>query len=237
MQADFIITSALNTRFGVFSADQRLEQTFETIRSIRSKLPDSRIFLVEMGGIQPSAEQVAALASCVDRLLVYSGNRDVRSLYEGTNNWDVVKNVTEISCLNAALTDLTKLGVFKKPSRVFKISGRYRLSEDFATERFVDWLDGIYVRRRYASHFSEQLTGGIRFQYMSRLWSWPSSFNEVIEQTLRTGLQYILALLSQGGYCDVEHVLFNFLPKALVIELDKIGVEGRIGPNGVYVRD
>ena len=43
----FVVTSAINSKFGVFSPEQRLTQTLDTIKSIKAKLPTAKIFVME----------------------------------------------------------------------------------------------------------------------------------------------------------------------------------------------
>jgi len=50
-------------------------------------------------------------------------------------------------------------------------------------------------------------------------------------------LAYIGQRVSQGGYADIEHVLYKFLPQELVQELPVLGVEGFIAPNGVPIKN
>ena len=90
----FMITSAINTKFGVYSSEQRLEQTLATIASVRKHVPDARIFLLEMAGLPLSAEQAATLGARVESVLDFTGDPDLVGLYNSTDNWDVVKNVT-----------------------------------------------------------------------------------------------------------------------------------------------
>ena len=44
-------------------------------------------------------------------------------------------------------------------------------------------------------------------------------------------------VLTVGGYCDIEHMLFKFLPKDLVTEVARVGVQGNIAPNGQPIID
>ena len=55
-----IVTSAINTKFGVYSSDQRLAQTLDTIASIRTRIPGCTIFLLEISGV--SKENAAMIA-------------------------------------------------------------------------------------------------------------------------------------------------------------------------------
>ena len=72
---------------------------------------------------------------------------------------------------------------------------------------------------------------------MARLWSWPAAQTERVIQVYNDSLSYIGQRVSQGGYADIEHVLYKFLPPDLVQELSVLGVEGFIAPNGVPIKN
>lgn len=72
---------------------------------------------------------------------------------------------------------------------------------------------------------------------MSRLWSWPADQTQTVIDTYQEGLVFIAEVFASGGYCDIEHMLFKFLPANLVTEVDLVGVRGNIAPNGMAIRD
>ena len=235
----FMITSAINTKFGVYSAQQRLDQTLATIASVRQHVPDARIFLLEMAGLPLAAEQAAALSANVDSLLDFTGDPDVVGLYNSTDNWDVVKNVTEVMCFSKALTRLYRDTIkFENTDRVFKLSGRYQLNKEFD----LSWYDNyktqhlITVGASRRSQFPYATTL-VERQYMSRLWSWPTKLTDEVIDVYNRGLVYMSERLDQGGYVDIEHMLYKFLDPAKLIEKQIVGLEGNIAPNGAAVRD
>jgi hypothetical protein len=72
---------------------------------------------------------------------------------------------------------------------------------------------------------------------MSRLWSWPAGLSSEILNSYKTGFTYIKNQISRGRYCDIEHMLYKYLPEHLLSQVDSIGVEGLLGPNGILVKD
>lgn len=235
----FIITSAINTKFGVYSSAQRLAQTLNTIKSIRERAPGSKIILLEMAGIPLSNEQTTILQNSVDNLLDFTSDPSVTSLYNSTDNWDVVKNVTEVSCFANALQKLTEnTNVLDNCQRIFKVSGRYVLTDKFDISLYAQYSTEhmIIVSKRRKSQFPLETTQ-TEYQYMSRAWSWPAKLTPEIIDNYNLGLQFMAARLSAGGYIDIEHMLYRFLDANKVLELESVGVEGNIGPNGTLVRD
>jgi hypothetical protein len=72
---------------------------------------------------------------------------------------------------------------------------------------------------------------------MSRLWSWPVGLTTEVINVYQEGFSYIAERIAAGGYCDIEHMLFKFLPHEYIYEVAKTGVCGNIGPNGMRVDD
>jgi hypothetical protein len=116
------------------------------------------------------------------------------------------------------------------------MSGRYVLNDEFNLDVYKQHSDRIIIGPKHTSQFPYEMTG-IKLQYMARLWSWPAALTERIIQVYTDSLNYIGERVSQGGYADIEHVLYKFLPEELVTELPVLGVEGSIAPNGVAIRN
>lgn len=235
----FLITSALNTKFGVFSKDQRLEQTLATIESIKQKIPSAKVVLLEMGAISLTDIQRTTLLQQVDRMIEFSSDTSVQNLYHSTDNWDIVKNVTEVTCFANAMRQLQSENYLDDVQRIFKISGRYKLTKDFDINLYntSQYQDMIVLSKSRNSQFSSKLTGGITQQFMSRLWSWPVNLNEEIIAAYDQFLAYMFERIQAGGYADVEHTLYKFLDHTKILQVDRVGIAGRIGPNGLAVED
>lgn len=237
MKALFILTSALNTKFGVYNNEQRLQQTLDSIASIKRYAPGAKIAVVEMAGVPPTEDQTRAIQAQVDYYLNYSNEPDVQDIYNSTENWDIVKNTTEVMVFSNALGVLINQGVIDQFDRIFKMSGRYCLTERFDFSFYNTIPDRIVVLARKNSQFSPQVTGGITQQYMSRLWSWPANKTTDVITAYNDGFVAMAQRLAEGGYFDIEHMLFTYLPANLVTEVSKVGVQGLLGPNGVAIED
>ena len=235
MNHAFMITSAVNTKFGVYTSEQRLQQTIETIASVKQHVPDASIFLIEMAAIPLTAAQRNTLEPLVSQIVDFDDNEDVKAIFL-SENWDLVKNTTEVMCFRMTLEQLQGAGAFEGIDRIHKLSGRYQLSNNFDVKRYEQYPDKIVTTHPYASQFPLQLTQ-VTNQYMSRLWSWPTSLMAEVLDVYEQGLDYIAGRIAAGGYCDIEHMLFKFLPQQHIQEFDKVGVKGNIGPNGAPVDD
>ena len=231
----FIVTSAVNSKFGVYSPDERTEQTITTLKNIRERVPNAKIVVMECGGTPPTDDQIKLLVQHSDYLLNFSKDPDVQAIYI-SDNWDLVKNSTEIMCFARALRECAERGVFADVDRVHKMSGRYVLNNDFNLDIYEQYADKIVIGPKYKSQFPFEITG-IELQYMARLWSWPIAQNDRVIQVYDDSLNYIGERVAQGGYADIEHVLYKFLPPELVQEIPLLGVEGSIAPNGTAIKN
>jgi hypothetical protein len=232
MKTVYLITSAINTRFGVYNTEQRIVQTIKTIESIRKADPHAYIILIEMGGVTMPDEQKALLQSRVNSVVDYSHDQIVKDIYKN-DNWDVVKSSTELLCFGTTLKALKDK--FKDYDRFVKVSGRYELTEDF--DLSAHNTDKIVFAKHRKSQFVPTVTEGRNYQYMSRCWSFPKSELNYIADLFPEMLKDMLDIVNRGGYLDIEHLLYDAIDKDKVKEVEKIGVTGNIGPNGVKVDD
>jgi hypothetical protein len=236
----FLVSSAINTKFGVFDSEQRLTQTIATIQSIKQRVPAANICLIEMGAIELTQDQRQQLREHATAIVEFANDEAVQSLYHSTDNWDIVKNVTEVMCFSKCLKNLAPISKeFVTADRIFKISGRYTLNDKFDIDFYEDpsVKNMIVVGKRKNSQFGQMVTGGVDQQFMSRLWSWPKSQTEEISLVYDRSLINMGERIQQGGYIDIEHSLFKFLNHSKLVEKDTLGINGRIGPNGQAVED
>jgi hypothetical protein len=231
----FIVTSAVNSKFGVYSPEERTAQTIATLDNIRERVPGCKIVVMECGGTPPTNDQLKTLVQHSDYLLNFSTDPDVQAIYV-SDNWDLVKNSTEIMCFARALRECKERGVLADVDRVHKMSGRYLLNTDFNLAVYEQYADRIVIGPKHKSQFPFEVTG-IELQYMARLWSWPIAQNDRVIQVYDDSLNYIGERVAQGGYADIEHVLYKFLPPELVQEIPLLGVEGTIAPNGAAIKN
>lgn len=233
----FVVTSAINSKFGVFTPAQRLEQTLDTIASIKRKVPTAKIFIMECCGTPLTDVQRTELAKACNVLIDFSTSPDVQAMYDN-DNWDVVKNGTEIMCFGNALDMLKDAGEFADVDRIHKMSGRYILNDMFDAETYeqTEVKSKFVIGPKYKSQFPIEVTT-VPLQYMARLWSWPIDLLDDAINVYRDSFLFFAERVSQGGYVDIEHVLYKFLPQDQVHEIQNLGVEGCIAPNGQAIKN
>jgi hypothetical protein len=234
-----IVTSAVESRFGIYQPQQRLDMTLATINNLRERMPNVKIAISEVSGAGLAPEYENQLMDACDVFLDFTTNQEVRWIYTNKSwysNWDIVKNLTELTTFPMALEALVGNGELEGVDRVFKMSGRYLLNEKFVPEFYdtAEAQDKIVIGKRYKSQFPYQVTL-LHEQYMARLLSWPISQHQDMIAYYNTARDYMKSRLRDGGYADIEHCLFYAFPKDRVLEVEEVGVYGNIAPNGIPI--
>lgn len=233
----YLVSSALNTKIGVFDSDQRLAQTLYTLASIRLQDPQARIYLVEMGAVPYNDLQRAVLARAADRVLDFTGDREVQQI-AASQDLSIVKNVTETLCLDVVFGFLRSEGLLSDVSRVFKVSGRYQLTERADIGRYADArFSGKVVFAQRRPPGDVKAVAGIPGQYMSRLWSFDAMLIDHVVTVYQQILAHMLAVIHAGEYIDIEHCLCKFFPAERIAEVESIGVRGPAGGSGAMLED
>lgn len=225
----FLLSSAINAKHGIYSPRERFNQTLASCKSIKNRCPNADIIVVD-GGLKPINEmQSEKLKPYITDFLFYGDRIPVQEIQQSTNH-DIVKNLIEIYMF----MDVLNGPDFSQYSRIFKMSGRYVLNENFDVNKHTG---SIVIRGPYTSQFPPQVTGGIELQYMSRLWSFDINQHDYIGEVYKRMYEHMKNRLEQGGYVDIEHLLYHHLDKNLVVNIEQIGVTGNIAPNGYGVNE
>ena len=239
MKTTFIVTSAVHTRFGIYTWEQRRDMTLDTIACLRERVPDCKIVVNEVSGAGVHTTVEAALMDAADLYIDFTTNSEVNYIYNNPtwyNNWDVVKNLTELTTFPISLKTLQDAGEIDDQDRIFKMSGRYLLNEKFDIDFYnqPQVKDKVVIGKSVASQFPIEVTG-LNMQYMCRLLSWPNAMHADMIAWYETGRDYMKQRMSLGGYADIEHCLYYASPKQHVYEVDQVGVYGNIAPNGIPI--
>lgn len=229
----FLITSAINTPHGVFKMDERVAQTISTIESIKERT-NADILILDGSPEDIPKEISDELLLHVNGIAPFTHAKTIQDIHKSKSQ-DVVKNGCEILMFGTFIT--MQLDMLSKYDRIFKISGRYRLNADFNIDEHMAQTEHVVVGKQRFSQFNDKITGGINKQYMSRLISFPSSKLEFMSQTYAKIFQHFIDRLSEGGYVDIEHLLWYYLHDGHAHELPFIGVEGELAPNGNKIAD
>jgi len=132
----------------------------------------------------------------------------------------------------------TEEGWFDGCERIFKVSGRYTLTEKFNTADYENDIigDKYVVSKRMLSQFAHGITG-IDQQYMLRVYSFGANRQREFLMLLEDMINHMQERVSVGGYIDIEHLWNKFLPRDAIIEFDRTGVKGLVAPNGTFIEN
>lgn len=224
MKSIFIITSCLIPAIGVFSPEDRLKQTLETVDSIRKKSPDSFIILSDVS-IQPLTNKYYDLISKVDLFFDLSKHD---FLVHFTNNG--MKSQGECGIMHVILSYLKQTPqLLEGVDRVFKITGRLQLDDGFDINDYVG-LYGKYVFKKRIPTWMSVPIHGATHVFDTRLWSMSTSLID----THITALDKVFTLL---GPLDLEHAYFAVLDKEKIVEFDRVYCRGQVASTGEWKFD
>ena len=139
----FLVTSALDTQYSLFSFEERIQQTIATVESIRKYAPGSTIVLVEGG--RPLTDNLKnRLTEYFNHIFDYT-DTDAIKMSQSASQYavDNVGHSIKTPCEAFMLMNTTKQIPVEKFNRIFKISGRYVLTEKF------NLADHINARGKY----------------------------------------------------------------------------------------
>lgn len=214
MKTAFIITSAIKIK-GNKDIDNlnRLQQTLHTIDSIRSKVENADIFLVETGTISLNQEELVLFPKDVKILLLNDNDRvhkieqDSTSIAERLStkftikdkSVEDVKNFIKLGYLKSVtehfiLQVIFKIYDFSKYDTVFKISGRYFLNEKFNLSNY----NNSGITARY-----------IKNGQITALWAFSGDYFKEVSEKWIDVLKNINAKWSNDELTDIEHEMYS----------------------------
>lgn len=243
MSHTFFITSAIHTNYGIYSSKERAEQTLATVESARKHFSDANIVLIDNSKIDiqdDTSDEVEALIEAVDFYIDNSDDKDIQFFHEKVSNYDIGKNSMEVLGFLKALDtvmkdldpDLSKAVLAS--DRLFKYSGRYQLVDDFDITKFD--VGDKYVFKQATNGWCDRSIAEAK-SLQTRLWSFTPNLIVPTIDLYKTCWQYMEKNYLANKYIDIEHTMYKFIDKELLVEVETIGVQGNIAPNGMAVVD
>jgi hypothetical protein len=254
----FLVGSALKhfheDKFSAYDEEQRFNQTLETIECIRKKVPESYVVLFECSSKSIDEKQKDVLKEKTDLFLEFCDEPVIKLLYENIEKRPELitygKSLLETRGLLNALYTIKKHNLFSDSQRVFKLTGRYLLNDDFDIQDYHSkFLEGKYVIKGY-DYLPEELEDfneeeklenvyaylyGAKGMMITGLWSFDRLlFNEAVE-SLEKAFRYMERMIQYTAGTDVEHSLYRFLNKKNIVNISNLGltmIKGMSGQNG-----
>jgi len=240
-----LLTSAVYSNYGIYTPQERIKQTIDTAQSVRKYLPQATIILIDNSTVDVQNDDSAEfnqLIDLVDHYIDNSDDADIQHFHNKVTNHDVGKNAMECLGLFKALkyisSDPEIMSVVTESSRIFKLSGRYVLNDQFDINNFDNAnTQNKYVFKKAQPCWIPQEETGVDYLLQTRLWSFtPSLFANTV-QLFQQILENMFSTYNRQKYIDVEHSMAKFIPRDTIVELDVVGLQGNIAPNGVMVVD
>lgn len=245
----FLVGSAVEhfqaNDFSYFTSEQRFQQTLETIKSVKEKVPDAYICLYEVSSVRLKDEYRDELISNCDLFLEFYDEPGIELIYENLNKqpdrFSYVKSMLECRALLNVFEYMGRNNVFSDATRVFKISGRYTLNDNFNIEDYkTNLLQNYYVGKIYSYDHerfgdSENLYSclyGSTGMMVTGLWSFDRYlFNDVVV-ALQKSFEYMEKAIQYTAGIDIEHSLYSFLDRNKILNIPILGLDLIKGMDG-----
>ena len=253
----FLIGSALKhfqqEKFSAYDEDQRFNQTLETIQSVRNKVSNSYIVLFECSAYPIDEKYKEVLRDRCDLFLEFYEEPVLKQLYENISTRPELitygKSLLETRGLLNTLYEIKKHNLFSDSQRVFKLTGRYLLNDDFNIKDYESrFLENRYVIKKYDYLPQEEnilneeslenvyaYLYGANGMMVTGLWSFDRIlFNEAVE-ALEKSFFYMEKMIQFTAGTDIEHSLYRFIDEKKIIDVSNLGltlVKGMKGKNG-----
>ena len=149
-------------------------------------------------------EEREILSKHIDKFYSFADAENVSQI-QLVPNHDIVKNMIEIIIFGSFFDKAVEDGWREKYKRVFKMSGRYTLNDDFNYDKHMEAKDKVVIRGPFTSQFKSEITGGVSLQYMSRLWSFDAFLLPYVRDIYTDMFNHMTDRLNAKGYIDIEH--------------------------------
>jgi len=223
----FIVTSALRPTTGVFDKQTRLEQTIETVKSIRAKISNSIVIITDASVEEVPQEDVDKLAPWTNGFISWNQDEQIK-YFSQHGHQSVAESLLMMKTLIMLKRNPGVSKMLNSVKRIFKISGRYRLNEKFDINDYMsDHLYGKYIFKKRMPSWC-----GRESLLVTRLWSMCPS---LLDEYISTLPNIINTITSQG--IDFEHAHFECLNKEHLFEFDYVYVEGQVARTGEWHYD
>jgi hypothetical protein len=234
MTSLFLVTSAIYTSYGKCSTEERIEQTRETIKSIRTYTPDSSIVLLDAGDKSVDIDFDVKLIDYTIHPEIQFHLREYLSNNKDLEPDIIIKSMLEIIMFENYL----KTYSINSYERVFKLSGRYRLNLKFNCIKHLEEKNKVLILPPHKSlHLYNYQVSSSMFQYMTRCWSFDSNLLEKIIETYGKMKNDIIVASRTKKQGDIEHLLYKHLDKKLVEHIDIMGIEGYWAPLRLWIEE
>lgn len=241
MKCLFIVTSAIMSGSG--NSQERFIQTLHTLDSIRSRIPNADIWILEGSntGLEKNMHELLGPIRLFDfskddriqdimRLLDYYNPPFEQKEWIDFFKLGALKNLIESYMIRTALCKIDK----DRYDFVFKLSGRYFLTEDFDINKLTHF-GKITTARDTIAKDSESAIKFFGSEYSISCVSWCFCYTIIdeIKKSFSNIENYIFTQISSNLLGDIEHGLFMYIEEDIRITTDKFGIMGRVNNSSI----
>ena len=244
----FLVGSALNhfkaEHISEFTTEERFQQTLDTIKSIKDKVPDAYILIYE-GSETPIKEKYKDKFIELSDLFIECGNDPyMKTLYENVHKdpdrFTFVKSMLECRCLQIALNHMMEHNIFNDATRVFKLTGRYKLNDHFDINDYkTKFLMNKYAMKYY--DYEERFENieniyatlyGCKGSIVTGLWSFDRFLFNDIFNVLQRSFEYMERAIQLTAGIDIEHSFYHFIDRDKILNVPVLGFDLIKGMDG-----
>ncbi len=208
MKIAFLVGSFIKPYTGgspsAYSVKERVDQTRETLKSIREKCPGSEIYFVEGSEIDPEHYEFD-----YDRLVLPGKDPAAKQLIYSSE-----KSIGECTMMIYAGSTCS----LQDYDLVFKISGRYRLTEDFSLDNFSKEKFTFYDH--------------VQWGYETTLYAFPGSLKDVWVESLQKSITF----MRHNSLDSIERALRMLMNVKYIQGAEKLGIEGFNAPMKRFIK-
>jgi hypothetical protein len=213
----FIVTSAIN------GDNLRLQETYETLESIHRRVPIASIWLLE------SSLEAQLIEYPRVNVIPFWGESWIKDIHDKNRDIGYLKSAIEMRTTIEALKKVPTLY-----SHIFKISGRYVLTDDFDLSEHP--AGKATFAKRLSTPYMPEVVGTDNL-LVTRLYSMCANVVPKVIECLEKAERFHHKQWDEGRVFDIEHGFHKFLARDILNETGKIGVRGRIGHLHTFVED
>lgn len=222
----FIVTSALNPEMGIINREDRLNQTIDGLKSLREKMPDALVMMVDGSPNKIEDHKVKALQEYVNFFADFSHDKDI-SQFSRAGHKSEAENLLLLKTLLMLKGDQGLMKIMHSVKRIFKLSGRTILTDGFDVEEH-DHFGKYMFKKRMPTWIADTRKEFATDLLITRMYSFcPSLLDDYIKlcgQNLNICLQ---------THIDTEHAHFVNINKDYLLELDTIHCQGIMAGTGL----
>ena len=222
----FIVTSALEPRMGVITKQDRFEQTINTLKNLKNKVPDSLIIFSDGSPVEPDEESRKEISKYTNCTMYWYNDDQIKDFanFGKKSEAELLLLLKTISVLKQN-PELSK--VITSVKRIFKYSARSLLQNDFKISIYDNSkLFGKYVfKERIPTWINDKsITSHL---LITRLFSLCPS---LIDNYMQTLIKALNSCMKYG--IDTENAHFREIDKRYLVELRTLYCEGIMAGTG-----